>query len=1082
MYQRYLLFALLLPLLSAFSLHAWADEGPPPAEALFEQGMEYFARGEYEQARNAFADVDTARLNKDDRVTMWQTLEGIEKRLNPVSDPAGLLEEARAAFREGRMVEAAAIFQQVATHDQATDEQKELANTRLSDIRRKPDVTKMRRLIDRATADIGAGRIDEAERKLRTVRSSGIDLGWFDNTQVERLLATVATATATEAVEIESAPQDADAKLIEEALPVDHTVSPDTRAAEDKLRASFRLRAQWMLAEGRKAEARGESALARDHYEKAARLDPNNEEARQALDRIPGTSTPMATRKGPLQYQIDSRELRRQEVLAEFRNLFNQAMSDRTAGKYRRALISIQDARSVLDGTTRLSKPEYDKLSMEVDTLDAAIDQEWSLEEARKKKVTEETQSKKVQAERREQKERRAGELQEKLNRVLAFYQEGKFDDALAMIRQAMFKDPNNPAIPLMEDMIELDQEVRKYRDLRKVRDKRAGTYANRNLEGTIPPLEIMTYPSDWPRITQDRLLGPGLESADREANRKTELRLRKTLPVDFDSHQLISAIDYLRENTGASIFVNWNALNDVGIDRDTEVTLKLPSVPSDYALELILKQVSVANIDPSDQINYSVVRGIVQISTKRDLSTDTITRTYDIRDVLIQVPRYSNAPEFDLNAALGNTSSGGSGGGGGRGGGGGGQGPAISVFASAEDDDDEEQRTRGELVIEILDLIRNNIGDATEWVENGGDVSSLTELNGNLIVKSTPANHIAVMKLLSQLRETSAIQVSVETRFLLMDQNYLEEIGMDMDVTIDNVGSNFGPIVINQDSFGITAAPSTGFPGAFISPTPFVPSVGTEDGGMIGSAATGRALDFSMSFIDDLQVMLLVRATQQHRRSISLTAPRLTLMNTQRAFIFVANQITFISDVEPVSDGVGFDPTLSVVSSGVSLDVEATVSADRRYVTMNVSPNLSTVTQPIRRIYQNAVFDVPNLGGNQDDQDQDQQIMVSAFIEAPELELTNINTTVHVPDRGTLVMGGQRLVGEIEVEAGVPILSKIPLLNRLFTNRGQVKDERTLLILIKPTIIIPSETEEKLWPGLADNPADYDYSKRSSY
>ena len=63
-----------------------------------------------------------------------------------------------------------------------------------------------------------------------------------------------------------------------------------------------------------------------------------------------------------------------------------------------------------------------------------------------------------------------------------------------------------------------------------------------------------------------------------------------------------------------------------------------------------------------------------------------------------------------------------------------------------------------------------------------------------------------------------------------------------------------------------------------------------------------------------------------------------------------------------------------------------------------------------------------------------------------------------------------------------MPILRDIPILSRLFTNRSTSKDERTLLILIKPTIIIPTETEERLWPGLIDNPTEYDMGKQSSY
>ncbi len=74
------------------------------------------------------------------------------------------------------------------------------------------------------------------------------------------------------------------------------------------------------------------------------------------------------------------------------------------------------------------------------------------------------------------------------------------------------------------------------------------------------------------------------------------------------------------------------------------------------------------------------------------------------------------------------------------------------------------------------------------------------------------------------------------------------------------------------------------------------------------------------------------------------------------------------------------------------------------------------------------------------------------------------------MPDKGTILLGGQRFVNEIEVEEGVPLLSKIPFINRFFTNRLTNKEEKTLLILIRPEIIITQENEDILFPGLSDS------------
>ena len=64
------------------------------------------------------------------------------------------------------------------------------------------------------------------------------------------------------------------------------------------------------------------------------------------------------------------------------------------------------------------------------------------------------------------------------------------------------------------------------------------------------------------------------------------------------------------------------------------------------------------------------------------------------------------------------------------------------------------------------------------------------------------------------------------------------------------------------------------------------------------------------------------------------------------------------------------------------------------------------------------------------------------------------------------MLLGGQKIASEPEVEAGVPILSKIPILRRAYSSRSMVKDEQTLLILVKPNILINTEQEELAFPS----------------
>jgi len=224
--------------------------------------------------------------------------------------------------------------------------------------------------------------------------------------------------------------------------------------------------------------------------------------------------------------------------------------------------------------------------------------------------------------------------------------------------------------------------------------------------------------------------------------------------------------------------------------------------------------------------------------------------------------------------------------------------------------------------------------------------------------------------------------------------------------------------------------------------------------------SGSNPALGISGQFMDDIQVDFLVQATQADKRTVQLTAPRLTFTNGQTANIFVVTQQAFVSDLTPVvgDSAVGFDPTVAVASEGVTMLMEGVIAADRRYVTLNVDAGVG-------RIDGFAQQPVTAVAGGQLVNSADTQ----SFIQLPTITVTRVRTTVTVPDEGTVLLGGQRLITELEIETGVPVLSKIPILNRFFTNRISAKEEQTLLILLKPTILITAEQEEKNFPGLLD-------------
>ena len=67
------------------------------------------------------------------------------------------------------------------------------------------------------------------------------------------------------------------------------------------------------------------------------------------------------------------------------------------------------------------------------------------------------------------------------------------------------------------------------------------------------------------------------------------------------------------------------------------------------------------------------------------------------------------------------------------------------------------------------------------------------------------------------------------------------------------------------------------------------------------------------------------------------------------------------------------------------------------------------------------------------------------------------------VPDGGTVLLGGIKRLREGRNEFGVPILSKVPYINRLFKNVGIARTTQSLMLMVTPRIIIQEEEESNL-------------------
>jgi hypothetical protein len=115
-------------------------------------------------------------------------------------------------------------------------------------------------------------------------------------------------------------------------------------------------------------------------------------------------------------------------------------------------------------------------------------------------------------------------------------------------------------------------------------------------------------------------------------------IRQHKAAPPTFDFNEtpLEGVVEFFRKLTGANFYVNWKALEEVGVTRETPVTLQIANVPIGRALTLVTDQLT-DNLDKYRRVYWVVDDGIIFIAPGSALNTRMRTRTYDLGTLMFR-------------------------------------------------------------------------------------------------------------------------------------------------------------------------------------------------------------------------------------------------------------------------------------------------------------------------------------------------------------------------------------------------------------------------------------------------------------
>ena len=541
----------------------------------------------------------------------------------------------------------------------------------------------------------------------------------------------------------------------------------DEAPREDPVQQALRLEAQRLLTEADAAFDASRFAEARRKYRQLLQPGLRGTLGQAEIDRVEQRlEEAQLELRGPgdlLGEEIQERELARQQVLAEFENQIQQANEALEQGDFETARQAAAGARlSLAQGRQVLGQAEFAELESRVESLQNRIT---TAEERRETRLAEERAREIAQARReaeREQQSQRQQEIRELLNRIFDLQQQMEYERALEEVERLLFIDPNNTAGLMLRDVFRDTLLFRRHEEAKREIDRRVAEASVSNFEAAVPPEGLIDYPEDWVEISRRR--GDPLQYTESAVNRAVLATLeQERLPVDFQEVPLENVLTFLSTFANLELDVDWQSLDAIGVNRQDTITLQLTNVPLQVALERTLDKVS----DPDLAADWAVRDGVLTVASEDALRRNTVLELYDIRDLLIEIPDYEEAPEFDLDSIFSQ---------GGEGGGGGGQSPFQTQ------DQDPERQTREELIQRIVDIIQNNV-DQNGWQAFGGQTGTIEEFNGSLIITNTPKNHRAITGLLSRLREVRNLQINIEARFLSVNEDFFEQIGFDIDL-----------------------------------------------------------------------------------------------------------------------------------------------------------------------------------------------------------------------------------------------------------------------------------------------------------
>ena len=327
----------------------------------------------------------------------------------------------------------------------------------------------------------------------------------------------------------------------------------------------------------------------------------------------------------------------------------------------------------------------------------------------------------------------------------------------------------------------------------------------------------------------------------------------------------------------------------------------------------------------------------------------------------------------------------------------------------------------------EVLTRVMQNISRLEEGGSNkraGSGESTIEADEGtNSLIITADADEMAALEAVIARLDIRRAQVLIEAIIVEMTITEGQELGLQWLFANDN--GVFGGNVTTDEARRQSAANLAGA---------LIPSDGSEDIGtreVAASLATIPGTTLGWGMVDEsLTMAVILNALESQGNSNILSTPSLLTLDNEEAYITVGSEVPFVTG-SYTSTGVG---------NGASNPFQ-TIERQSVGVTLKVTPQINDGNAVVLDIVQEVSTLAPSL-------------IASDLI----TNERKIETMVLANDGNIVVLGGLVSDEVKDNSEGVPLLSSIPLLGRLFRTDSVEVTKQNLLVFIRPTIIRDDE------------------------